>query len=80
MVRATFQVSFHLLQWDSTDREYVSLGSHYEHQEAEFLFDALITLVGDVAAPETLDLQDVELVNGSPHLDFGEVEPDFGDR
>jgi PIN domain len=80
VVRATFQVSFHLLQWDSTDREYVSLGSHYEHQEAEFLFDALITLVGDVAAPETLDLQDVELVNGSPHLDFGEVEPDFGDR
>ncbi|MCA0367937.1 MAG: PIN domain-containing protein [Proteobacteria bacterium] len=76
LIRATVQASFHLLHWDSIDREYISLGNQYEEREAEFSFDALISLVGDINELDTLQIDDVELVNGSADVDFGEIEID----
>lgn len=78
-IKARVEASFSLEHWDSVDKEYVSLGSTHALKDVEFVAGALITLLGDLADPGGIEVDDVELVDAIDSVDFGEIEMDRGD-
>lgn len=79
VVHVSFEVAISLMHWDSIDREYVYLGTQYQSVDTNLYYDALITFNGDLATPDELDIDDVELVNGNASIELGEIEMDVGD-
>jgi len=71
-----FSLSIH----DSIDRDYVQMGSVTATAEEEFESEILITISGDLNGPiDGLIIEDVEIVSPIRTIDFGTLEPDFGD-
>lgn len=66
--------------YDSIDKDDVYLGSLIAKTTEEFESEILITVVGNLEGPiEELSIDEVEVVNSIGIIDFGLVEPDFGD-
>ena len=75
-VEGEFSLSVH----DSIDRDYVSLGGVSVTTEAEFESEILITVSGDLNGDiNELDIEEVEVVNPITSINFGSLEPDYGD-
>ncbi|MDN3224055.1 PIN domain-containing protein [Pseudomonas nunensis] len=71
-----FSLSVH----DSIDRDYSYVGSVTATKEEEFDSKLLITISGDLDGPiEDLVIEEVEIVTPLKRINFGTLEPDFGD-
>lgn len=71
---------FSLSQYDSMDREHMYLGRVTASVTEEFTSEILITVCGDLTGPlSDLDIQDIEVVNPITSVDFGTLEPDYGE-
>ncbi|CAH0535455.1 hypothetical protein VST7929_03029 [Vibrio stylophorae] len=71
---------FSFSQYDSIDRDYVYLGGVTATAEEEFTSEILITITGDLTGElSELDIDDVEVVDPIKSIDFGTIEPDYGD-
>lgn len=73
-VAATAEFSFSV--FDSIDRDYVGLGSTEVERETDLSLDILVTLA-DVGGE--VSIQDIEVIDNWVEVNFGEVEPDYGD-
>ena len=74
---------FDFLVKDWVDKDYVKIGSNNVEQEFTFKTFAIVTLIGDftkIENIENLDIDEIELLDIPEYVDFGEVEPDFGDE
>lgn len=83
-VRANITVGvegeFSLSQYDSIDRDHVYMGSVTATVEEEFTSEVLVTVYGDLTGSlSDLNVEDVEVVNPITSVDFGTLEPDYGD-
>ncbi|WP_283710537.1 PIN domain-containing protein [Pseudoalteromonas prydzensis] len=71
---------FSLSQYDSIDRDHVYIGGVTVTVEEEFTSEILVTVYGDLTGPlSDLDVEDIEVVNPITSVDFGTLEPDYGD-
>ena len=72
------EASFSISIYDSIDKDYVSMGSAEAEQEVELDLRILITFERNVGggAPQIVEL---ELINPPDSIDFGHVEPDYGE-
>jgi len=74
-VSATFGFSVR----DSIDRDYVGMGSSTCTTEELYTTDILICLTGDFAKGiESLDVDEIEVLETIKYAEFGEIEPDWG--
>ncbi|MBY3613520.1 PIN domain-containing protein [Rhizobium bangladeshense] len=74
-VEAEFEVGFSFSMRDSIDRDYVSIGSTYATQSAEFSVTAVATFYkSNDRDPEPIDL---EIEGRGIRVDFGDVGPDW---
>lgn len=65
---------------DSIDKDYVSLGSTSLTVEEEFKSEILITIVGDLEGDiNELDIESVEVIDPIEVINFGTIEPDYGE-
>nr|WP_320127118.1 PIN domain-containing protein [uncultured Shewanella sp.] len=83
-VRANITVGvegeFSLSQYDSIDRDHLYMGSVTATVEKEFTSEVLVTVYGDLTGSlSDLNVEDVEVVNPITSVDFGTLEPDYGD-
>jgi hypothetical protein len=66
--------------YDSIDKDYVSIGGATVTTEEVFESEILITISGDLNGPlENLTIEEVEIVSQIESIDFGDIEPDFGE-
>lgn len=73
--------AFSLAAHDSTDGDYVNLGSVTVAAEAEFQSEILITISGELNGDvNALEIDGVEIVDPISSIDFGELEIDYGDH
>jgi hypothetical protein len=71
---------FSLSVYDSIDKDYVSLGSVSVEAEDKFESEILIKISGDLNGPiDKLYIEEVEVVDPIGTIDFGTIEPDYGD-
>ncbi|TPG76016.1 PIN domain-containing protein [Pseudomonas mandelii] len=71
---------FSLSVYDSIDRDNTYVGSVTATKEEEFDSKLLITIAGDLDGPiEELVIEEVEIVTPLKRINFGTLEPDFGD-
>jgi hypothetical protein len=72
---ATFSFSLH----DSTDDDYIGMGSSEAEVEDQIEVAALITFEGDFKKTQNqkIEITSVEIVKGPYSIDFGDVEPDY---
>ncbi|MDY4315345.1 PIN domain-containing protein [Pectobacterium actinidiae] len=72
--------SFDFSVKDGIDRDYVSVGSTRETVSADFITDAILTISGDFSAGvEALSVDNVELQGFLYSVDFGYIEPSYGE-
>jgi len=72
--------SFDFSVFDSIDRDYVGMGSNTYTTEETYNTDILISLTGDFTqAFDGLEVTEVEVLETIGAVNFGEVEPDWGD-
>lgn len=72
--------SFDFSVFDSIDRDYVGMGSNTYTTEETYSTDILISLTGDFTQGfDGLEVTEVEVLETIGTVDFGEVEPDWGD-
>lgn len=72
--------SFDFSVFDSIDRDYVGMGSNTYTTEETYSTDILISLAGDFTQGfDGLEVTEVEVLETIGTVDFGEVEPDWGD-
>ncbi|MGI2147805.1 PIN domain-containing protein [Shewanella baltica] len=84
-VRANITVGvegeFSLSQYDSIDRDHVYMGSVTATVEEEFTSEILVTVYGDLTGSlSDLDVEEIEVVNPITSVDFGTLEPDYGEN
>lgn len=82
-VSCTAYCEFDFIVKDWVDKDYVKIGSNNVGQDFTFDTNVIVTLIGDFTQMpniEDLDVDDVELLDHPKYIDFGEVEPDFGDE
>lgn len=71
---------FSLSQYDSIDRDHVYIGGVTATVAEEFTSEILITVCGDLTGSlSDLDVEDIEVVNPITSVDFGTLEPDYGE-
>lgn len=71
---------FSLSVYDSIDRDHVGMGTVSVTTEAEFESEILITLSGDLSGDiNELTIDEVEVVDQISSVDFGTIEPDYGE-
>jgi hypothetical protein len=71
---------FSLSQYDSIDRDHVYIGGVTVTAVEKFTSEILVTVYGDLTGPlSDLDVEDIEVVNPITSVDFGTLEPDYGD-
>jgi len=73
--RVTCSFSFSMKDW--IDKDYVSVGSNTVMTEIEMPFSLTVTIEGDPDGE--FQVTDVEIIQWESHVDFGEVEPDWGE-
>ena len=80
-VKCEIGASFDFSVWDSIDKEYVGLTSgQYFSIEEEYKTDILIELYGDFKQGYAdMDVGDITVSGSIGYVEFGEVEPDWGD-
>ena len=70
---------FSLSHYDSIDRDYVGIGGVTTTTEAQFNTEILVTICGDLNGDlSDLEIEEVEVVNPITSVDFGTLEPDYG--
>lgn len=71
---------FSLYQYDSIDRDHVYIGGVTVTVEEEFTSEILVTVYGDLTGPlSDLDVEEIEVVDPITSVNFGTLEPDYGD-
>jgi hypothetical protein len=76
-VHCTFSLSVR----DQIDKDYVRIGDNSLIQEENYQTEILVVLSGDFTQGlENLEVLDVEVLETIGHVDFGNVEPDWGDE
>ena len=71
--------SFGLSVWDSIDKEYVGLTSTDRSVEEQYSTEILVYLSGDFSKGlESINADEVEVIDVPSHVEFGEIEPDWG--
>ncbi|MUH69880.1 PIN domain-containing protein [Vibrio cholerae] len=71
---------FSFSQYDSIDRDYVNLGGITTTAREEFTSQILITITGDLTGDlSDLEIDDVEIVDPIKSIDFGTIEPNYGE-
>lgn len=80
-VFADASTSFSFQVKDGIDKDYVSIGGCHAATEISFPASILVTLEGDFSNLDELDYvaSGIELIGMIDTVDFGEVEPDFGE-
>jgi len=80
-IEAEASTSFSFQVKDGIDKDYVSIGGCSASRELDFQSSILLTLEGDFSDLEEHDyfVWRVELIDMIDTVDFGEVEPDFGE-
>jgi hypothetical protein len=79
-IKVEVEGEFSLSQYDSIDRDHVYIGGVTVTVEEEFTSEILVTVYGDLTGPlSDLDVEDIEVVNPITSVDFGTLEPDYGD-
>lgn len=79
-IKVEVEGEFSLSQYDSIDRDHVYIGGVIVTVEEEFTSEILVTVCGDLTGPlSDLDVEDIEVVNPITSVDFGTLEPDYGD-
>ena len=79
-VEAKAHCDFSFSVKDGIDKDYVSIGSSSVETEVDFEASLLITIAGDISGnTNEIALDEIELVDAIDWVDFGEIEPDFGD-
>jgi predicted nucleic acid-binding protein len=72
--------NFSMAVWDSTDREYVSIGSSSAVAEDSYECDVLLSLTGDFSKGiELTEVGEFDFDLKLPGVDVGEVEPNMHD-
>ena len=78
LVTCEVHASFGLSVWDSIDKEYIGMGSTSGSVEEQYPTEILISLTGDFSGGlESIDVEEVEVINVPSHVEFGEIEPDW---
>ncbi len=72
------EASFSLSAYDSTDKDYFAVGVADAEMERDMEFSALVTFEGDFEKDE-VRATEVEIVEGPASVNFGSVEPDYGE-
>lgn len=71
---------FSLFQYDSIDRDHVYIGGVSVTAEEQFTSEILVRVCGDLTGDlDALDVEEVEVVNPITSVDFGTLEPDYGE-
>jgi hypothetical protein len=79
-VECEVHASFGLAVWDSVDKEYIGMGTTHRNIIDYYETEILVTLVGEVSAGlNEVSVEDVEVTETLDRVDFGEVDPDWGD-
>ncbi len=77
-VTCEIHASFELAVWDSIDKEYMGMGSTSGSVVEEYSTEVLISLTGNFAASlESIEVEEVEVIDVPSHVEFGEIEPDW---
>ncbi|WP_292995217.1 PIN domain-containing protein [Nitrosomonas sp.] len=72
--------TFNLSVRDPVDKDYVSIGDNSLTQEEEYQTEILVTLSGDFTKGlESIEVDDIEILETIENVDFGDVEPDWSD-
>jgi hypothetical protein len=72
---------FSLSQYDSIDRDHVYIGGVTATVEEQFTSEILVTVCGDLTGDlSELDVEEVEVVSPITSVDFGTLEPDYGEH
>lgn len=82
-VSCTAYCNFDFIVKDWVDKDYVSIGSNNVAQDFDFETNAIVTIIGDfskIEEIENFDVDSIELLDLPTDIDFGEIEPDFGDE
>lgn len=80
-VDVNVQCNFSFSAYDSIDKEDVGIGGNTVSTQANLEVEVLITFVGDLSKiGAEVEIDDVEIEIKAPaSIDFGFVEPDWGD-
>jgi len=71
---------FSLSQYDSIDRDHVYIGGVTVTAKETFTSEILITVLGDLTGDlSELDIDEVEVVSPITSVNFGTLEPDYGE-
>lgn len=80
-VYCTAYCNFTFLKKDWIDKDYVKIGSNNVEKEFSFTTGILLTLVGHFSEDpdsDSYEIDEIEILEVPSHIDFGEVEPDWG--
>ena len=73
--------SFYFSVRDSIDKDYVNLGETNCSTEISYRTDILIHLTGDFSQSfNELSVSEIEVLETPKHVDFGQIEPNWGDH
>ncbi|WP_442489126.1 PIN domain-containing protein [Halomonas litopenaei] len=71
---------FSLSMYDSIDKDHVYMGSVSVETTNEFESEILITVTGDLDGPiDALEVDEVEIASPIGSIDYGTIEPDYGE-
>lgn len=74
-VHCTFSLSVR----DPIDKDYVRIGDNSLTQEVSYHTEVLVTLSGDFTKGlDSIEVDDIEILEMIGHVDFGDIEPDWG--
>lgn len=71
--------SFAFHHWDNFDREFIGMGAVNASRDFKEYAAVLLTLERDSKAPEHAKVIEVEFIDADPSIDFGTIEPDYGE-
>lgn len=78
-VTCEVHASFSLSVWDSIDKEYVGMSSTDCSVEEKYPTEVLVYMSGDFSKGlEYIEVDDVEVIDVPSHVQFGEIELDWG--
>ncbi|MCD9504753.1 hypothetical protein GLP37_21560 [Photobacterium phosphoreum] len=78
-VEVEVQASFDFSVRDSIDKDYVGMGSSVCSTTEKYHTDILLTLTGDFSQDfDDIEVTEIEVLETISQVDFGEVEPDWG--
>lgn len=80
LIKVGAEGEFSLSVYDSIDKDYFYMGSILVETTNEFESEILITVIGDLDGPiDTLEVEKVEIVSPIGSIDYGTIEPDYGE-